>query len=132
MNRAIARRSSAIVVTAEAACHAGGRGFESRRSRLESPCLRVTSCSVGAGCLLGDVDQRFAVLRGVLSGAAVAAVGARAAVDDVATAQGGDVVVSAAACEGVVSAHWEVGERGAGDRVVPSRTRCLAAVVVTD
>jgi hypothetical protein len=34
LNRAIARLSSSIVVTAEQACHAGGRGFESRRSRL--------------------------------------------------------------------------------------------------
>ncbi len=33
MNRAIARQSSAIVVSVEQACHAGGRGFESRRSR---------------------------------------------------------------------------------------------------
>jgi hypothetical protein len=33
MNRAIARQSSPIVVFVEHACHAGGRGFESRRSR---------------------------------------------------------------------------------------------------
>ena len=33
MNSAIARRSSPIVVSPEQACHAGGRGFESRRSR---------------------------------------------------------------------------------------------------
>jgi len=36
MNRAIARPSSPIVVFVEQACHAGGRGFESRRSRLRS------------------------------------------------------------------------------------------------
>src|SRR5215208_3848166 len=34
MNRAIAGPSSSTVVSLEAACHAGGRGFESRRSRL--------------------------------------------------------------------------------------------------
>jgi hypothetical protein len=34
MNRAIARQSSPIVVSLEQACHAGGRGFESRRSRF--------------------------------------------------------------------------------------------------
>jgi hypothetical protein len=33
INRAMARQSSPIVVSVEQACHAGGRGFESRRSR---------------------------------------------------------------------------------------------------
>ncbi len=37
MNRAIARQSSPIVVSVEQACHAGGRGFESRRSRSKPP-----------------------------------------------------------------------------------------------
>jgi hypothetical protein len=36
MNRAIACRSSVIVVTLEVACHAGGRGFEARRSRKKA------------------------------------------------------------------------------------------------
>src|SRR6476659_4471001 len=81
---------------------------------------------------LGNCDQGLTVLRCVLSGAAVAPVGRRAAVDDVVAGQRRDYVVSAAACEGVVSGHWEVGKRGAGDRVVPSGTRGLAAVVVTD
>jgi hypothetical protein len=40
MNRAIARQSSPIVASLEHACHAGGRGFESRRSRLLK-CLAV-------------------------------------------------------------------------------------------
>jgi hypothetical protein len=40
MNRAIARQSSPIVASLEQACHAGGRGFESRRSRL-SKCLQM-------------------------------------------------------------------------------------------
>jgi hypothetical protein len=39
INRAIARQSSPIVAFVEHACHAGGRGFESRRSRL-SKCLQ--------------------------------------------------------------------------------------------
>jgi hypothetical protein len=34
INRAIACPSSPIVVSVEQACHAGGRGFESRRSRF--------------------------------------------------------------------------------------------------
>src|SRR6266508_1574627 len=33
MNRTIARQASPIVVSVEQACHAGGRAFESRRSR---------------------------------------------------------------------------------------------------
>jgi hypothetical protein len=37
MNRAIPCQSWPIVATAEVACHAGGRGFESRRSRRKHP-----------------------------------------------------------------------------------------------
>jgi hypothetical protein len=44
INRAIARRSSSIIESLEVACHAGGRGFESRRSR-RLKCLQIsTSC----------------------------------------------------------------------------------------
>jgi hypothetical protein len=43
MNRAIPRPSSPFVVTLEPACHAGGRGFESRRSHLESARKRQSS-----------------------------------------------------------------------------------------
>jgi hypothetical protein len=50
MNRAIARRSSPIVVTREVACHAGGRGFESRRSRLAKD-LQISRSS-------GELDAR--------------------------------------------------------------------------
>ena len=39
MNKAIARQSSSTVVTLEPVCHAGGRGFESRRSRYERPSI---------------------------------------------------------------------------------------------
>src|SRR5215212_5000864 len=39
MNRATPRASLSPVVTLEVACHAGGRGFEPRRSRL-SVCLQ--------------------------------------------------------------------------------------------
>jgi hypothetical protein len=45
MNRAIARRSSPTVVSVEQACHAGGRGFESRRSRLQTSLhMRMFRC----------------------------------------------------------------------------------------
>ena len=44
MNRAIARQSSPIVVSVEQACHAGGRGFESRRSRQISLHRRHFCC----------------------------------------------------------------------------------------
>ena len=47
MNRAIARPSSSIVVTLEPACHAGGRGFESRRSRLYLQGFRACSSRRG-------------------------------------------------------------------------------------
>jgi hypothetical protein len=54
MNRAIARRSSPIVGSVEQACHAGGRGFESRRSR------RKTSCKSGSFVASAGVnDRRF-------------------------------------------------------------------------
>ena len=36
INRVIARQSSPIVVSLEVACHARGRGFESRRSRRKT------------------------------------------------------------------------------------------------
>jgi hypothetical protein len=44
INRAIARESSRIVVSLEQACHAGGRGFESRRSRKKSLHKRAFCC----------------------------------------------------------------------------------------
>jgi hypothetical protein len=39
-NDAVQRRSSLSVVVSDSACHAGGRGFESRRSRF-SKCLQI-------------------------------------------------------------------------------------------
>jgi hypothetical protein len=47
INRAIARQSSPIVASLEQACHAGGRGFESRRSRLKIPANRHIVLPVG-------------------------------------------------------------------------------------
>jgi hypothetical protein len=44
-NVAVQRRSSPGVVAPDSACHAGGRGFESRRSR-KNPC-KSPSCVVG-------------------------------------------------------------------------------------
>ena len=38
MNKAIARHSSPLAVLVASACHAGGRGFESRRSRFRRAC----------------------------------------------------------------------------------------------
>jgi hypothetical protein len=53
MNRAIARQSSPIVVSVEQACHAGGRGFESRRSRRSTrPSTRRERPLLGASLRL--------------------------------------------------------------------------------
>ncbi len=41
VNEAIRRSSSPGVVVPDSACHAGGRGFESRRSRLKNACNRL-------------------------------------------------------------------------------------------
>ena len=45
-NETVRRTSSAAVVVPDSACHAGGRGFESRRSRLRSPCKLSTAASL--------------------------------------------------------------------------------------
>jgi hypothetical protein len=54
MNRAITRTSSPIVGTPKAACHAGGRGFEPRRSRPAFPLGQRFGASLrdcrGRGC----------------------------------------------------------------------------------
>ena len=56
MNRAIARQSSPIVVSVEQACHAGGRGFESRRSR-KSPC-KSAYCVARRDARTGRLHER--------------------------------------------------------------------------
>jgi hypothetical protein len=48
-NDPVQRRSSPVVAMPDSACHAGGRGFESRRSRLfEVPANRLVSLSMEA------------------------------------------------------------------------------------
>jgi hypothetical protein len=62
MNRAIARPSSPIVVSVEQACHAGGRGFESRRSRIRSTC-KSTSLVAWIDANAGSREPSFAAPR---------------------------------------------------------------------
>src|SRR5439155_6083502 len=78
------------------------------------------------GASLRHANDRFAVRGGVLAGAAVAAVGARASVDDVPTAQGGDVVVPTASGALIVTAHI-VRARGPDNGVVAAGSRGLDA-----
>jgi hypothetical protein len=56
-NRAIARQSSSIVVTSEPARHAGGRGFESRRSR-QNP-AKQACCVVGSDARSWPTTRTF-------------------------------------------------------------------------
>ena len=54
-NVANAGRSSPIVVTVNVTCHAGGRGFESRRSRKKT--CKSACCVVGSGGTLQPTTQ---------------------------------------------------------------------------
>jgi hypothetical protein len=53
-NKAVWRSSSPSVAVPDSACHGGGRGFESRRSRLEK-CLKS---ALTVACLGGDAAPR--------------------------------------------------------------------------
>ena len=55
---AVLRRSSPSVAVPDAACHAGGRGFESRRSRLSKPLLTQAITFRIAQNRLGGVARR--------------------------------------------------------------------------
>src|SRR5918994_6548719 len=52
-NEDVQRRSSSGVVVSDSACHAGGRGFESRRSRRKHPANRDLLLSVLAQTTAG-------------------------------------------------------------------------------